>query len=137
MVDHDTSYRVTGSHIVAVTVVVHLQGAESSGSAVVLGATLDEARTSPHVGLATARAWYALAQQHEDEPAMAYEAAHAGLDALGTQFVPRGLKDDTVFLVSIAEQKRGTKPEEAAQDLAGILYGRLRKYTVRWHSEVE
>ena len=136
MVEGDTSYRVTGTGDLAVTVVVRLAGAEATGSAVVMNSTLVRVQTSPHVGLATARAWYALAQQHAGEAAVAYEAAHVGLESLGAHFAPIGLKDDTVFLITIAEEKRATSPIDAARELAEILHGRLRKYTIRWHSEV-
>lgn len=136
MVLGDTTYRVTGAGDVAVTVVVRLAGAEATGSAVVLNTSLVRARSSPHIGLATARAWYALAQQHAGEAAVAYDAAHAGLESLGTHFAPIGLKDDTVFLITTAEEKRAPNPVDAARELGEILYGRLRKYTIRWHSEV-
>ena len=136
MVEGDTTYRVTGTGDLDVTVVIHLHGVEATGSAVVMSSTLAKVRTSAHVRLATARAWYALAQQHAEEAEVAYEAAHAGLDTLGTHFAPIGVKDDTVFLVTLAEEKRLTKPVAAARELTEVLYGRLRKYTIRWHSEV-
>lgn len=93
--------------------------------------------TAPHVRLAAARAWHAIASEALATDANAsVAAARAGLDELGKDYRPeRGVRDDTTLLIGNADdQLAAGKAEGAARDLMGALASRMKLYVMRYPS---
>ncbi|HEY0476902.1 MAG TPA: hypothetical protein VGD37_05230 [Kofleriaceae bacterium] len=90
------------------------------GTAIVLAAAKPDPAAAPHAELAGARAWAALGAQRlsAGDAADAVTAARAGLEELGDDYRPRGVKDDTMMKIDAAEERI---TEGAVADGAAVL----------------
>jgi len=64
---------------------------------------------------------------------VAFKAAHLGIEALGTRYRPRRVKDDTTLKIAAAEEQLAAgRAEEAARSLGESLRLRIDLYLRRY-----
>jgi hypothetical protein len=87
---------------------------------IVVAVDKPDPRASPHAELVGARAWAALGADcmSAGDVANAARAAQAGLDELGADYRPRGVKDDTMMKIDAANERIA---EGAVADGAAVL----------------
>lgn len=136
MVD-DKTFHVRAGGDVEVTVTRAFGDTRGSGSVTLVRADLDGARRSPHLRVAGARAWLDIAKTLTGRPQLAYQAAHRGIDELGTEYARRGLVDDTGNFVLMARTEIDSNPPHAASLVLRVLATRIRLYLQRHHPRVQ
>jgi len=85
----------------------HLGGRVARATAIVVASDKPDPASSPHTRLAGARAWSALGAQclSAGDAANAAAAARSGLQELGNDYRPPGVKDDTMMKIDAAEER--------------------------------
>jgi hypothetical protein len=109
----------------------------ASGQVILVQDTAPTAEGAPHLSLAGARAWLALAQarQSHNDIDSAIASARAGIEELGRHnYSPLRVKEDTSLRINMADDliERGHLPE-AARMLIDSLETRIKLY-VRLYS---
>jgi len=104
-------------------IVTRSEAGQSADGFVVLYAAPDG--DSPHARLAGARAWSALGASRlaTGDAEGAIRCADAGLEELGEQYRPPGVKDSTTLKIAAARERI---EQGAAQDGASVLLDMLR-----------
>ena len=99
----------------------HLAGRAARATAIVVAPDRPDPAASPHTRLAGARAWSALGAQCQSagDAANAAAAARAGLQELGNDYRPPGVKDDTLMKIDAAEER--IADGAAADGATGLL----------------
>lgn len=132
----DTTFHMRSDGSVDVTVTRASGDARGPGRVTLVHGDLDEARQSPHLRLAGARAWLGIAERLAGTPLLAYQAAHRGIDELGAEYARRGTADDTGSFILLAGTVIDTAPARAAALVVGVLTERIRLYVRRHHPRV-
>lgn len=110
------------------------------GHATLVGAAAKAGGASPHMRLATARAWLGLAEELEalGQYAEAYTAALGGIAELGDLYRTPPLKDDSHMALKYAEgQAAAGQHDDAADEAIGALRSRVQRYVRKHQGEVE
>jgi hypothetical protein len=99
----------------------HLAGHAARATAIVVAPDRPDPAMSPHTRLAGARAWSALGAQclSAGDAANAAAAGRAGLQELGDDYRPEGVKDDTFMKIDAAEER--ITDGAVADGAAGLL----------------
>ena len=127
--------RATNEWLLEVT---RTQGTRSAKAAIVVSVAPTEASPAPHLRVASAQAWLALARAAMDLNAAtdAVAAARAGIADLGDDYRPKRVKDDTGLHVLDANGAIAAgKTEEGARTLISVLDARIGLYFRRYESE--
>lgn len=135
----DTVLRTREGNIIEVTATRAASGHEKTGTAELLGVSVEEAKTSPLLGIGAARAWLAVVSTVAPmDPEAGYRAALRGIEELGTGYRSRGsrhIMDDTGnklrFAKSDADAGNFTA---AAERVRAVLSERVETY-VRVYSD--
>lgn len=94
---------------------------------------------APHVRLAAARAWLGLGESAlaAGSAPRAYEAGRAGLDELGAEYAPEGVKDDTQLKLLAADDLVSEgRLDDAARVVLRMLRTRSELYARRHAGDV-
>jgi hypothetical protein len=99
----------------------HLAGRAARATAIIVAPDRPDPAASPHTRLAGARAWSALGAQclSAGDAASAAAAARAGLQEIGDDYRPDGVKDDTLMKIDAAEER--ITDGAVADGAAGLL----------------
>jgi len=111
----------------------------ATGQALLKQVDLGPAQHSPHIRLAGARAWFALARDlTKSSPHSAYEAAHHGASELGPDYAKPTVVDDTHTKQWLAEgEAEHGHHDRAAYTMTRVLQSRIRLYERRYALAVE
>lgn len=116
-----------------------LAGRSARATAIVIAANKPDPAASPHTRLAGARAWASLGAQCQSagDSVNAVAAARSGLEELGDDYRPPGVKDDTMLKIDAASERiaDGAVADGAAV-LLRMLDTRIQLYTQKHASEV-
>lgn len=99
---------------------------------------LQGARNSPHLRLARARAFQAMALKLAADHGASFDAAMLGIKEVGEQYGLPHTLDDTGLSVKVSEGQRND-PEKlpyAAERLRRVLRSRLRMYATRYKADL-
>jgi hypothetical protein len=114
-------------------------GPRSATAAVVVTTPPSQTEPAPHLAVASAEAWLALARESAKLGAVtdAIAAARNGIAALGHEYRPRKIKDDTELHIGAADDdiSKGA-PERGANELISVLDTRVALYFQRYASTV-
>jgi hypothetical protein len=130
VVQRETIVRTEFDGTTSVTVFERLHDRVAAGVVWLRGIDLRSAAASPHVVLAHARAWQALAVMLADTPDQAFEAAARGAELLAVD-----TNGDSADFERRAFHERSRDTPYAARLLRDVLWFRLRAYVQR-HRDV-
>jgi hypothetical protein len=123
-----------GDETSRVTVLLSLDGESAEGEVIVPSSAASAPSGTPHVALAEARAFLALGEKLLAGQRLegAIQAAQSGLSALGDDYCPTGVKDDTGLMILFAEDliERGHLDDGASMMLR-MLSSRIDLYAER------
>lgn len=114
-------------------------GERAVGTAVVRGTGADDPAAAAHAALAESRAWLELGRRKLEagEPREAVRCAEQGLEALGDEYAPPGVEDDTQLkLLAAQEQLRQGRDEAGARVMLRMLEERTTLYARRHSGEI-
>jgi hypothetical protein len=115
--------------------VTRAQGQRSATGTIVIVTAPTKAVPAPHAEVAAAEAWLMLARGAFDARgfADAGAAAHEGIAALGEDYRPKLVKDDTFIRMSMGDESiHQGKLEEGATSLIAVLDSRIYMYFVKY-----
>jgi hypothetical protein len=129
----DTVLRTRDGDVIDVAATRDAAGHEKIGTAQLVGVALEEAKTSPLLGVAAARAWLAVvAEVAATDPEAAYRAGLRGIEELGTGYRSRGSRhvmDDTGNDLRFAKSDADAGDfGAAAERVRGVLNERVEIY---------
>lgn len=120
---------------IEVIVTVALHGQTAAGSVEIAASTPEAACGSAYVRLARARAWLALGHALHVNPALAFDAVWQGTEDLGRRgWLKPGAKDDSLLLLSLAQEKHLANPDHSYAVTMGILLRRIRQFAINTHT---
>ena len=128
--------RATNEWLLEVT---RTQGTRSAKAAIVVLIAPTPASPTPHLPVASAQAWLVLARTAMDLNAAtdAVAAARTGIAALGDNYRPKHVKDDTgLHILDANGAVSAGRTEEGARTLISVLDTRIALYFQRYESEV-
>ena len=128
--------RTTNEWLVEVT---RAQGTRSAKAAIVVSVAPTEGSPVPHLPVASAQAWLALARAAMDLNAAtdAVAAARAGIADLGDGYRPKQIKDDTgLHILDANGAIAAGRTDEGARTLISVLDTRIDLYFRRYAIEV-
>lgn len=127
--------RATNEWLLEVT---RTQDQRSAKAAIVVSIAPTEASPAPHLRVASAQAWLAIARAALDLNAAteAVAAARAGIADLGDDYRPKRVKDDTgLHILDANGAIAAGRTEEGARTLISVLDVRIGLYFRRYESE--
>ncbi|CAN5689355.1 hypothetical protein BH11MYX3_BH11MYX3_36930 [soil metagenome] len=115
--------------------VTRTQGERTASVTIITTTPPKPGAPAPHAELAAADAWLAIAREafaagvHAD----AITAARAGIKAIGADYRPKLVKDDTAIRLAMADESiQGGDAKEGATSLISVLDQRVHMYFLRY-----